>query len=86
MKILDPSGTWLPTVTLTQVIQDVINLIDNPELDYALSPGQTLSTFRVSSTFCHVFSIEIAAEFILNRAEFNRKALECVEHYGLPRT
>ncbi len=43
------------------------------------------SFFWKKNDFIHFFSIDIGKEYMENRTEFNRKALEMIKKYGLPR-
>jgi len=40
VDILNSSDTYKPTTPLTEVVNAVINLIDNPNIDHALTPGK----------------------------------------------
>ena len=40
VDILNSSETYKPTTPLTEIANAVINLIDNPNIDHALTPGK----------------------------------------------
>ena len=41
VDILNSGETFKPTTSLTEVVRAVANLIDNPNIDHALTPGNT---------------------------------------------
>ncbi|UJR34134.1 hypothetical protein I4U23_021541 [Adineta vaga] len=64
--ILDGKKDWYPQTTLVNVIVDITNLIDNPDLGYSINA-------------------EAASNYVHNRAEYDRIAMDFAGKYGLPR-
>ena len=84
IALLNEGGTYRPTTSLIDIVLAIIDLIDNPQADHFLDAGNGLfDIFRKRN--CFSFFKEIGAEYLSNRAEFNRKALEMVKKHGLPR-
>lgn len=52
VDILNSGETFKPTTSLTEVVRAVVNLIDNPNIDHALTPGNIPSACWISSILC----------------------------------
>jgi hypothetical protein len=82
-ELLKKTAKWTIKTSLVDVVKAVIEHIDNPDIDYSLS----LRLFRFWFVY-YVFSsffLELGREYMENRSEFNRKALDFVKKYALPR-
>lgn len=76
------TARWKNGTTLVEVVQAIVEHIDNPDIDYSINHGQF---FLFEKLFLLKFCIDIGKEYMENRTEFNRKALEMIKKYGLPR-
>ena len=86
VDILNSGETFKPTTPLTDVVKAVVNLIDNPNIDHALTPGRIPTTFwKNEKCDWPCLFLEIAALYTSKRAEFDKRALEMVKSHGLPR-
>ena len=83
--LLSKTARWRPGTTLVEIVKAVTEHIDNPDADYAVTLGKFLFLNISSGYFCFLLFIEIGKEYMENRMEFNRKALEMAKKYGLPR-
>ena len=69
---------------MVDVVRAVTEHVDKPDIDYSLSVGSLLC-LSLYYLFFFVF-LELGREYIDNRPEFNRKALQFVKDYALPRS
>jgi len=84
-EILKKTAKWSSTkVTLVDVIKAVIQHIDKPDIDYSLSL-RSFIYFYLYRIYSLNFFLELGREYMENRPEFNRKALEYVKKHALPR-
>jgi hypothetical protein len=79
------TAKWTSKTSLVDVVKAVTDRIDNPDIDYSFSVGSLLFFVSLYYLFSLFFS-ELGREYMENRAEFNRKALEFVKKHALPRS
>ncbi len=84
-ELLETYAVWTPRTSLIQVIKAVINAIDYPNVDYSISERLYFSFLLSCLLNCFVLYLELGREYQYYREDFNRKALEYVRRYGLPR-
>lgn len=79
------TAKWSNKISLIDVIKAVIKHIDEPDIDYSLSPRSFIYfySYKIYSLY---FFLELGREYMENRPEFHRKALEFVKKHALPRT
>ncbi len=82
--LISKTARWRPGTTLVEIVKAVTEHIDNPDADYAVTLGKFLFLNIFAAYFCF-FSKEIGKEYMENRMEFNRRAVEMAKKYGLPR-
>ncbi len=70
---------------MVDVVKAVVERIDNPDLDYAFSLGNSFIYLFFLLIVLFLRYLDLGKEYLDNRPEFNRKASEYVKAYALPR-
>lgn len=83
LEILNSNEKHRPNTPLTDYVNAVVAMIDQPDFDYPLRSGKILQRF--SFRFVNSSLLDLAVEYHENRAEFDRQALEMIRAHGLPR-
>lgn len=72
------------TASLIDVAKVIVERIDDPDAEYLFNQGLFFFKSFISLNFIFHF-LEVAEEYMKNRNEFNRKALEMTKQHALPR-
>ncbi len=85
LPILRAAEDWNPTTSLADVVKAIVNIIDNPNTDFAMSPGKFIlcSHFSLTHSFC--LTVEILKEYNEKNDEYVRTAKQMVKDKALPR-
>lgn len=72
--------TWTATSTLNDVINAIVDYIDKPNIDEPYSRGSIFFSHKNILLIDVCFYLEIGDEYLKRRADFDRKAKECVQN------
>ena len=86
VDLLNSSESWKPTTPLVDVVKAVVDLIDTPIVDEAVSQGKTIDHVEelIRSSFGFFFS-ELAAEYQNRRAVFDENVRARIRANQVPR-
>ncbi len=75
--LLNNASRWKAYTTLVDIVKIVVKYINEPDPDYSINMGKQFLISIFYITF--LCRIEIGKQYIENREEYNRKALEMAQ-------
>ena len=84
-ELLKNTAKWTLNTYLVDVVKAIVNHIDHPDVDYAMSPGASLSLPEKESAVFLCLRLELGRQYVQNRDIFNEYAIDHVKKFAQPR-
>ena len=79
---MNSTESWKPSLFLNDVLKELLNIIDHPNLNLAVNEG-LVYVKRIPKYI--VFLLDVANEYLYRKDEYDRKALAMVQQHKISR-